>query len=818
MLQNNPGDRSQPRGAGSLRDDRWIAVAVFFLALAVYLFTYDGTFSSNNDERALFSGTDSLIRLGSFSINPMYWDYTNVGMMTARGDMVPNYEPGQMLLVTPFYLWGRALDASIQGAMLFSVFVSAAAVALIYLCVIELGYRRRTALLTTAVFAFATLTWPYSRTLFREPLTVLTYLLAVYAVLCYRPPAPRKIGWALLAGFSLGVALANKEISVAVLPPIFFLILAYEWRRRRLARAGEPLPPDSWGKRIRDGLAFIVPLAVLWLASREYTQYMLSDAVEWSRDIVKFTTNPQISSSLAWRMWLGGSGLTISFYRGLFWFSPVLMLALVGFFMMLRRRPAEALTFLAAFGIHLLGYSRYLYWSGGLAWGPRYMLPVVPFLALLCAPVFAWLLRERHVEDPDAPPAPTSVWRVLGSAAVVLLIAASVFVQIPGLAVDVRAWENQHWAEVLKNYGDNMGVAVDSTYMSPDSSPILGHLRVLFSGREPLDFAWVRLLPEAGSEIVPLGLGLSLLGVVLAAVAFVAIWRKPERARRLWPFMLGGSIVLASALLLTYRHADARFDPYGVDRFLAPMIADLEQTAGENAGCCRSGLLQPASSAQALIVPDPTLTDYFLNRFTAPMPWYDIAASPMQEDEMARLLNRHTDIWVARDRSAQADDQEGRRDLERYLTAHAYKVEEKTYGDWARLLHYSSRAANAEQAAPGQTLGDMSLDKVTLRVAPGPAGAPCPADGPLPDQPLDDGRVVAASGDTLQVGLEWRALSAPAGNYTVFLQLLDESGQVRGQKDRWPGDGLYPTAALATGQVISDGPRCRSTCPPASTG
>ena len=58
----------------------------------------------------------------------------------------------------------------------------AAAAALVYLCLLELGCRRRTGNLGAFVFAFATMAWPYSRTFFREPLTVLAYLLAITVV------------------------------------------------------------------------------------------------------------------------------------------------------------------------------------------------------------------------------------------------------------------------------------------------------------------------------------------------------------------------------------------------------------------------------------------------------------------------------------------------------------------------------------------------------------------------------------------------------------------------------------------------------------
>src|SRR5512139_2051584 len=141
-------------------DDRRRAAGVFFLVLGIYLITYVGAFKSN-DERAYFSGMDSFVKRGEFTANQIYWDYTAVGMLTKQGDMVPNYEPAQMVAPILLYLWGRALGAAVQGTLFFNALVLAASAAMLFLCFAELGYSRSAGLLGSLVFAFATLAWPY---------------------------------------------------------------------------------------------------------------------------------------------------------------------------------------------------------------------------------------------------------------------------------------------------------------------------------------------------------------------------------------------------------------------------------------------------------------------------------------------------------------------------------------------------------------------------------------------------------------------------------------------------------------------------------
>ena len=61
-----------------------------------------------------------------------------------------------------------------------------------------------------------------------------------------------------------------------------------------------------------------------------------------------------------------------------------------------------------------------------------------------------------------------------------------------------------------------------------------------------------------------------------------------------------------------------------------------------------------------------------------------------------------------------------------------------------------------------------------------------------------------APGASLHVTLYWEAVAAPPEDYTVFVQLLDESGTLRGQGDSPPLKGDYPTSLWEPGEIIID--------------
>jgi len=61
------------------------------------------------------------------------------------------------------------------------------------------------------------------------------------------------------------------------------------------------------------------------------------------------------------------------------------------------------------------------------------------------------------------------------------------------------------------------------------------------------------------------------------------------------------------------------------------------------------------------------------------------------------------------------------------------------------------------------------------------------------------------SGGSVHLTLYWQALSTMETSYAVFIHLLDEEGDLRGQRDSVPGEGSLPTTGWMTGEVITDG-------------
>jgi 4-amino-4-deoxy-L-arabinose transferase-like glycosyltransferase len=339
---------------------------------ALYVFLFFGSlyFLSNSGDFLISDGEvmfQTTVRLASGKGLALAPDPGLPQIVPGRdGLYFSKYGLGTPMAAVPLYLAGRALAKLLPGAdpmglghfmvAQLNVLASTASVTLVFLTGSLLFSTRGRALLVALIYGLGTSVWPYSGVFFSEPLLGLCLLTAFYAALRYRLEGhPR---WLLVAGAALGYSVLVK-VSAVVLLPLFFGYLAMAWK----AKAHEKL----W-----DPVLLSVPMAaaaclVLW---HNYLRF--GNPLD----------NGYAGESFSTPLLVGLYGLLFSSGKSVFVYSPPLVLAPWGLGKLLRKVGPEALLAIALAIVTLLYYSGWWAWYGGWCWGPRFLVPAVPFAVL----------------------------------------------------------------------------------------------------------------------------------------------------------------------------------------------------------------------------------------------------------------------------------------------------------------------------------------------------------------------------------------------------------------------------------------------------
>jgi hypothetical protein len=141
--------------------------------------------------------------------------------------------------------------------------------------------------------------------------------------------------------------------------------------------------------------------------------------------------------------------------------------------------------------------------------------------------------------------------------------------------------------------------------------------------------------------------------------------------------------------------------------------------------------------------------------------------------------------------------------LDRYgLTVH----HDAPPGEYTLLLAVREHDGGGQSAGEVVSLAELRVESVDRRTVVPPIQHPLRAN--LGDRieflgyDLDRRRL--APGETLDLTLYWRALTAMDASYTVFTHLLDEANQIWAQQDNPPVSGTYPTTLWVSGEVVVD--------------
>ena len=724
--------------------DRSIGFLIFGFLLACYLFTYTGVIQSS-DGLAMFATTESLARRGEADTNQILWMGLQQGDLGSDGNLYSRKGLGMPLLALPLVWLARIWDiiGLVQAALLLNPILTAWTGALLYRTGRRLDWSRSASIMVALIFGLATLAWPYTQTFFSDPVCGWGLFAAAYGLLAYAQTGRKR--YLAMAGVAWGFAYLARVINLVTLP--IYIAALYLVLESQVRRQMEKFP--GWRAVLRYNwrpvISFIVPVIAFGLASLWWN---------WTRFGGIFETGYAETERFDALWWFGVAGMLVGPGRGIIWYSPILLLAIPGGVWFWRNERRIFWLIITIFVTYVLLYGKWYMWHGGHSWGPRFLVPMMPFLSLMAGAGWTQMVRR---------------WGMLGRILAWMLFAVSVAVQWLGMLVPFGL--AQEW--LATNF---QPLYAQETFMRFDTSPLVLQWQFLTPGNVHL--AWWRASQVSGS-FNWIGFLAPIAGIVAGLLMISRILHQPEKSRksvdvnssRNWIYGLG--LCLIALAILTY------YQPYlsdGDNRAIAGHIFAQEQ---------------PGDAILHLV---PQETQPFANTYHGRLPAYGLFArenlDPTDAELLAQLRSSKRRLWVVPDSTAPE-----RSGWESTLRSDDFLlIDSRPAGESGNrmALYALSNAHSLTQVGLGTIFGD-----------PNEPGAVTVDNGwiQLEGYALTE---QTHSGQEVLIMLAWRSLKAIDYDYHVFVHLLNSDGDKVAQRDGQPVQWMRPTSTWTPKEEIVD--------------
>lgn len=216
---------------------------------------------------------------------------------------------------------------------------------------------KRIAIIVALIFAFATNTWTISsQGLWQHGLVELLLTMSIYLVLINEKHASDKIIISL--GIISGLFVFNRPVDSILLIPIIYYIFAL--RDRRIA-------------------CYLCALFISGFPFLFYNLHYFGNLFGGYATLIKvFNFGPEMVVRLM--------GLLISPSKGLFIYTPIILVSILGYFKISQIRNSKIRNFLFTMGISILAliavYASFKTWWAGWSYGPRFLTGMLPALAM----------------------------------------------------------------------------------------------------------------------------------------------------------------------------------------------------------------------------------------------------------------------------------------------------------------------------------------------------------------------------------------------------------------------------------------------------
>jgi hypothetical protein len=338
----------------------WLSVFLFFVLFASFQLH-----GPNAGSR--FAQTKPLALYRTFEINREDIDfYSGIDYSIVNGKYYGDKPPGLSVALVPFYNIGNFLhklnfplpaigrynypgDAYAHFLMMLAV-IAFCAYGIVKLYDLSLIFFNRKISFFLAIIFMLSLYWVYAATLFSHSVTAALLVIAAYYLFKKK---------SLLSGLFLGLAFTVDYV-VIFLVPIFLLYNVIKYKSV---------------KELSLNLAFLAIIGILMMM---YNYFVFGGIFTSSYSFTLMRGAQDFNQEL-----FGGLHLLLfSTWRGLFFYNLILISGIPGIWIMYRKYKWESILSILSVIIPLVFFAKYSMSYGGMCFGPRQLLIVVPFLIL----------------------------------------------------------------------------------------------------------------------------------------------------------------------------------------------------------------------------------------------------------------------------------------------------------------------------------------------------------------------------------------------------------------------------------------------------
>ncbi len=347
---------------------------IFLSVMVVYAFSLNGIWAADRPtsliELSYAIWANHSIVLGKVG----FFTPGSVDVFAYHGNYYSALAPGVSFLALPFVGLGFILDRGFtlfgNALILSELFIALCNAVATYL-VFKLGtlyFSRNTSEFIAFGYAFSTITWPFATYFFESDVSAMFDLIAVYLAIRMARSGSARLPVAIACGAALGTALTVDYANI-VLVPLVSVFLLYSFR-------------DSLASLARGLTGLLVTSGVGVLLLALYNQAAFGDPFTTTEQAYLHTSS--VFASFSYPI-LDGLYLDLfSPMRGIFLYCPMLVLGVLGFYLVSKRRERETehLLFALCFLAFLLPYSMWYDAAGGEGFGQRFLISGIPFLLL----------------------------------------------------------------------------------------------------------------------------------------------------------------------------------------------------------------------------------------------------------------------------------------------------------------------------------------------------------------------------------------------------------------------------------------------------